>query len=275
MIYVFSIPYPQGFDKNEFSGLFAAIEMEGLEEKEHGIDLYISEEQLEDGERFLREMEMQFGISYQKSELEQRNWNEQWESGFQPLQLDDFVLVRTTFHPENKTVRYQVIIEPKMSFGTGHHPTTAQMMQCMRLLDMHGKRVLDCGSGTGILAILAEKMGARSCVALDNDTWCFQNCLENILLNNCSVVHPELGTLDAVKDFRFDCILANIHRNFLLEYMHELASVLTLGGNLVVSGFYAEDSKAILAKALEHHLIANYHSSQNNWDCIVLQKTTL
>jgi ribosomal protein L11 methyltransferase len=146
------------------------------------------------------------------------------------------------------------------------------MMKNMRLLDFKGKSILDCGSGTGILAILAEQMGASSCIALDNDTWCYENCKENIALNASKVVTPVLGVIDQYKGERFDGILANIHRNFLVEYMEALAMCLNVGGYLLVSGFYSEDAKRILDKALEYNLIATYRTTSNNWDAIVLQK---
>ena len=265
-------PFENSIDKDEFVGLFAAIDIEGLEEKEEEVCIYIAEENKAEAEQIIKEICEQHQTSFTISELENKNWNEKWESSFQPILIDDFVLVRATFHPKNTGVQHEIIIEPKMSFGTGHHPTTSQMMQNMRLVDFKDKTVLDCGSGTGILAILAEKLGAKNCIALDNDEWCFENCKENIVLNNSKNIQPELGDLSKVKDQTFDIILANIHRNFLVEYMQSLAAHLNKDGILFVSGFYAEDAKIILDKALEHHLIANFHTTQNNWACIVLQK---
>jgi ribosomal protein L11 methyltransferase len=159
-----------------------------------------------------------------------------------------------------------------MSFGTGHHPTTSQMMQHMRAVDFKNKTVLDCGSGTGILAILAEKLGAKKCIAVDNDVWCFENCKENIELNLCKNIQPALGDLDTVKNEKFDIVLANIHRNFLVEHMQTLAAITNENGFVFVSGFYEEDAKIILDKALEHNLIANYQTTQHNWACIVFHK---
>lgn len=272
MTYIYTIPYSTTIEKEDFVGLFFDIEHEGIEEKGETIEIYLSNEQQKEGEAFIQEICETYQTSFTKSELENKNWNEQWESSFQPILIDDFVLVRATFHPENKNVQHEIIIEPKMSFGTGHHPTTSQMMQNMRLLDFQNKKVLDCGSGTGILAILAEKLGAKHCVALDNDEWCYQNCIENIELNDCEKIQPEIGDLELVKEMQFDSILANIHRNFLIEHMHTLSAILTINGNLIVSGFYNEDVKLILDKSLEHNLIANYHTTQHNWACIVLQK---
>jgi len=265
-------PFENNIDKDEFVGLFAEIEIEGLEEKEEEVCIYIAEENKAEAEQIIKQICDQHQTTFVISELENKNWNEKWESSFQPILIDDFVLVRATFHPANTDVQHEIIIEPKMSFGTGHHPTTSQMMQNMRLVDFKNKTVLDCGSGTGILAILAEKLGSKSCIALDNDEWCFENCKENIQLNHTKNIQPELGDLEKVKDAKFDIILANIHRNFLVQHMHTLATLLNENGTLFVSGFYEEDAKIILNKALEHLLIANYHTTQNNWACIVFQK---
>ena len=265
-------PFENTIDKDEFVGLFAGIEMEGLEEKEDEICIYIAEDNITEAEQTIKEICEQQQTSFTISELENKNWNEKWESSFQPILIDDFVLVRATFHPVNTYVQHEIIIEPKMSFGTGHHPTTSQMMQHMRAIDFKNKSVLDCGSGTGILAILAEKLGAKNCIAVDNDIWCFENCKENIELNHCQKIQPVLGDLDTVKNEKYDIILANIHRNFLVEFMHTLSAITNENGFLLVSGFYEEDAKIILDKALECNLIANYHTTQHNWACIVFQK---
>ena len=266
-------PFENSIDKDEFVGLFAAIDIEGLEEKENEVCIYVAEENKEGAEQFIKEICEQHQTTYSISELENKNWNEKWESSFQPILIDDFAYVRATFHTANPEVKHEIIIEPKMSFGTGHHPTTSQMIQNMRLLDFKDKTVLDCGSGTGILAILAEKLGAKNCIALDNDEWCYQNCIENNELNNCESIQPEIGDMEQVNGKTFDIVLANIHRNFLVEHMHTLASILTPNGKLIVSGFYSEDVKLVSDKALDSNLIANYHTTQHNWDCIVFQKT--
>ena len=269
---IYTVEWKNEITVDEFSGFFADLNIEGTEENENSIKVYVLEENKTELEDYLNEIKNRFSITYTIDELENKNWNAQWESSFQPILIDDFVLVRATFHPENKNVLHEIIIEPKMSFGTGHHPTTSQMMQNMRLVDFKNKIVLDCGSGTGILAILAEKSGAKHCIALDNDEWCFENCKENIQLNHSKNIQPEIGDLENVKDAAFDIILANIHRNFLVEHMHTLSSLLNTNGFLFVSGFYSDDAKIILDKSLEHNLISNYCTTQNNWACIVFQK---
>lgn len=265
-------PFENSIDKDEFTGLFAEIEMEGLEEKETEVCIYVDEANKATAEEIIKEICEAHQTSFTVSTLENKNWNEQWESTFQPILIDDFVYVRATFHEANKKVQHEIIIEPKMSFGTGHHPTTSQMMSNMHLLNFKNKRVLDIGSGTGILAFLAEKLGAAEIIAIDNDEWCYNNCIENIALNNSKKVKPEIGDLELVKNSIFDCILANIHRNFLVQYMQQLSALLANNGYLLVSGFYSEDAYLILDAALEHNLIANYQTANNNWCCIVLQK---
>jgi ribosomal protein L11 methyltransferase len=269
---IYTIVWKNEITADEFSGFFADLSIEGTEEIENGIKVYVLEENKTELEDFLNEIKNRFSVTYTIDELENKNWNAQWESSFQPILIENYVLVRATFHPGNKNVQHEIIIEPKMSFGTGHHPTTSQMMQNMRLADFKNKTVLDCGSGTGILAILAEKSGAGHCIALDNDEWCFENCKENIQLNHSKNIQPEIGDLENVKEASFDIILANIHRNFLIEHMHTLSALLHTNGFLFVSGFYSEDAKIILDKSLEHNLISNYYTTQDNWACIVFQK---
>ncbi len=265
-------PFENCTDKDEFVGLFASIDIEGLEEKEEEVCLYITDENREEAEKIIDEICKEHQTNFTISELENKNWNEKWESDFQPILIEDFVLVRATFHPANTNVLHEIIIEPKMSFGTGHHPTTAQMMQNMRLVGFENKTVLDCGSGTGILAILAEKLGAKDCIALDNDEWCFENCKESIILNNSKNIEPKIGDLSVINNAKFDIILANIHRNFLVENMHLLSALLNDNGYLFVSGFYDDDTKIILDKALEQNLNSTYYTTQTNWACIVFKK---
>lgn len=269
---VYTITWKEALTPEELSGLFMDLPIEGVEEMERALKVYVAQENQEELEVFLQDLQEQMALQIACEELEHKNWNEQWESSFQPIQIENFVLVRATFHPASEAVLHEIVIEPKMSFGTGHHPTTAQMMQQMRHIDFLGKNVLDCGSGTGILAILAEKLGAASCLALDNDEWCFTNCEENIQLNATSNVQPQLGVIADLSGLQYDIILANIHRNFLVEFMGELAALLKEDGYLLVSGFYQEDSKAVLDAALEHHLIAQYETVQHNWACILLKK---
>lgn len=271
MIYVYTLTYPTKMDKDDFVGLFFALDNDGMEEKENEIDIYFNETQTTDCEIFIQSLCDDYKISFTKKILENKNWNEQWESSFQPINIDDFVQVRATFHEANVNVQHEIIIEPKMSFGTGHHATTAQMMQRMQQIDFTNKMVLDIGSGTGILAILAEKLGAKKCIAIDNDEWCYTNAIENISLNNANNIQVIFGDLSAVPNTKYDIILANIHRNFLVENMKSLCEILISDGYLLVSGFYNADEQLILETAQVNGLTANYRSVQENWSCIILK----
>jgi ribosomal protein L11 methyltransferase len=271
-VWVFSIPLREDMDAEEISGYFSGIDMEGLEENETELCIYLGDAQLARGEIDIRETCEQLQLTYTRSELEPKNWNEAWEKSFQPVLVDDLVYIRAGFHPRHPHAKYDILIDPKMSFGTGHHPTTFQVMQCMRLLPVPGARVLDCGSGTGILSILAELLGAREVTALDHDDWCYQNIQENIELNQAKNIRPVWGELSALPDTGFDLILANIHRNYLLENMSLLTEKLVKKGKIGMSGFYGSDAFVILQKALDHNLIAHYYSEQHNWACVILEK---
>jgi ribosomal protein L11 methyltransferase len=271
-VWVFSIQLHEDMDAEEISGYFSGIDMEGLEVKESELCIYLDDAQLAPGEIYIHETCEQLQLTYTRSELEQKNWNETWEKSFQPVLVDDLVYIRAGFHPVHPSAKYDIIIDPKMSFGTGHHPTTFQVMQCMHLLPFQDARVLDCGSGTGILSILAVLLGAADVIALDHDDWCYKNVQENIQLNHTGNIRPVLGELSSLPDTGFDLILANIHRNYLLEHMSLLSEKLVKKGKIIMSGFYGSDAFVILQKALDYNLIACYYSEQHNWACVVLEK---
>jgi ribosomal protein L11 methyltransferase len=249
--------------------LFFDLGAEGVEENEQEIKVYFPNE-------IINRPNFSTNISnicgdFTIDELPKTNWNETWESNFKPIFVDGTVQIRASFHPIEPNFKYNIIIDPKMSFGTGHHATTYQMIKAMSLLNFEGKQVFDCGSGTGILAILAEKMGASHVLALDNDKWCFENCTENIVLNNCIVTVPMIGEINQVDDL-YDIILANINRNFLLQHLGTLAQKLKPNAYLIISGFFESEMKMLLDEALEQELIANNHFCKDNWACILLQK---
>jgi len=167
----------------------SAIGYEGFEESDAGLKAYIPEANYSEIE--LDNLVNQYQFIYSKSIIKKQNWNEVWESNFEPVQVDDFVGVRAGFHPPFKNVAHEIVITPKMSFGTGHHATTYSVMQMMRSLDCTGRSVLDFGTGTGILAILAEKLGATKILAVDNDDWCIKNASENTSINECQYIDIE------------------------------------------------------------------------------------
>lgn len=205
-----------------------------------------------------------FDISWTSKEIEQQNWNAEWEKNFHPIRVGDGCMVRAPFHAKEE-VTYDIVIEPKMSFGTGHHETTYMMLQHILNTDFEGKSVLDMGCGTGVLAILAKMKGARSADAIDIDEWCYLNSLENVERNNCADIQVFQGDSSLLKDKKYDIILANINRNILLEDIPIYANSLNKGGALFLSGFYLEDLDAISSKCAAHGLEFEKNLEKNRW----------
>lgn len=246
---------------------------ESFVETEDGVQAYIqkslwSEDVLENIAIFSNE---NFQISYTFTEIPSVNWNEEWEKNFQPILIEDKCAVRATFHEPTHT-EYEIIIDPKMSFGTGHHQTTFLMLKTLLNMDFTDKKVLDMGCGTGILAILTAMRGAKDILAVDIDEWCYQNAQENILLNNFPFIKIKLGDVSVIKEQYFDCIIANINRNILLEDIPHYVSQLNSGGDLLVSGFYEEDVPQITKKSEECGLVFIQKSEKENWVVLHFQK---
>src|SRR6476661_5603092 len=209
------------------------IGFEGFEEGESFLSAYIDQEALNEIE--LKNLVSSHDLTYSKNLIEQKNWNEEWEKNFEPVIIDDFVTIRAEFHKPIKNVEHEIIITPKMSFGTGHHATTYMMIQQMRNIDFKNKSVFDFGTGTGVLAIIAEKLGAAKIIAIDNDEWSISNANENIERNNCKNIQLLLSDSPLVSN-RFDVILANINKNVILQYLEVLSNLLIENGQLLVSG---------------------------------------
>ncbi|WP_431161073.1 50S ribosomal protein L11 methyltransferase [Flagellimonas beolgyonensis] len=205
-----------------------------------------------------------FEITWTSKEIEQQNWNAEWEKNFHPIRVGDGCMVRAPFHAKEE-VTYDIVIEPKMSFGTGHHETTYMMLQHILNTDFEGKSVLDMGCGTGVLAILAKMKGARSADAIDIDEWCYLNSLENVERNNCADIQVFQGDSSLLKDKKYDIILANINRNILLEDIPIYANSLNKGGALFLSGFYLKDLDAISSKCAAHGLEFEKNLEKNRW----------
>ncbi|MBZ4187960.1 50S ribosomal protein L11 methyltransferase [Niabella beijingensis] len=215
----------------------------------------------------LDDVARQLHVAYEAEELEAENWNALWESNFEPVVVDDFVAVRASFHPHFENVAHEILINPKMSFGTGHHATTWLMMQQMRSIGFAGARVFDFGTGTGILAILAEKLGAAEVIATDIDEWSIVNAQENTALNGCSGIGLiQSGT--ALQGGGFNVILANINKNVLLETIPQLREQLVAGGVLLLSGLLEEDAPEIVECAVDCGLGFDGKYLRNNWLCI-------
>jgi ribosomal protein L11 methyltransferase len=197
-------------------------------------------------------------------EIPYQNWNVIWESNFEPVQVDNFVGIRAGFHQAIEGVIHEIVITPKMSFGTGHHATTYLVMKAMRDLDFKEKTVLDFGSGTGILAILAEKLGAKSVLAIDNDDWCIENSIENLGINQTKVIRVEKADSAALLD-QFDLILANINKHIILENMENLGKVLAKDGTILLSGLLVEDEADILAACINNGWKHLFTHVRNGW----------
>ncbi|MBZ9632633.1 50S ribosomal protein L11 methyltransferase [Salegentibacter sp. LM13S] len=242
---------------------------ESFVEEEDGITAYIPAEEYEDdllaGVHILQSEEFQ--ITYSKGEIEQVNWNEEWEKNFSPIMVDDICSVRAPFHPEPDT-EFDIVIEPKMSFGTGHHATTHMMIQHILKNDWNDKAVLDMGCGTGVLAILASMKGAKFVDAIDIDNWCYQNTLENVDRNECDNINVEEGGAELLQDRKYDMILANINRNILLRDLPIYKNCLNKDGNLFLSGFYEEDIPIIKEACKKLDLEYNNHVERSNWVAI-------
>lgn len=203
-------------------------------------------------------------ISYSVSQIQQQNWNELWEKNFEPMQIGD-VYIRAPFHDSRPGVKHELIIEPKMSFGTGHHATTSLMILEMLKTDFQGKTVLDMGCGTSLLAILASKLGAKKILAIDIDDWAVENSIENCARNNVHNVETIKGDASSLKGLHFDIILANINRNVLLEDMPAYANVLPAGGLILFSGFYESDMEAIQNSAAANGFQFLNSDAMNQW----------
>ena len=214
----------------------------------------------------------EFDIEYQYNEVAQTNWNAEWEKNFEPIQVEDTVSVRAPFH-ENPNLQYDIVIEPKMSFGTGHHETTHMMIQHLLQLDLENKKVLDMGCGTGILAIFAEMKGAKPTDAIDIDNWCYLNSIENVSRNNCNHISVYEGDSSLLVDQKYDVIIANINRNILLMDMEIYTNCLKENAVLLLSGFYKEDIPVIDAEVVTYGLKLETVIERNNWVALKYQKT--
>jgi len=197
--------------------------------------------------------------------LEDKNWNEIWESNYEPVLIDGKCLIRAPFHHNLPQAAYELVIEPKMSFGTAHHETTSQMIQMLLQLNVRGLSLLDMGCGTGVLAILAHKMGAMPVVAIDNDVWAYNNAKENVHLNQTDDIQVELGNASCLGNRTFDVILANINRNILLQDIPSYAKALKHQSQILLSGFYVADLDIIQKATTVSSLQLVRYISDNEW----------
>lgn len=243
-----------------------ALGFESFTENDKGLIAYIQKKDWKSG--ILDEVQLlqsdEVEITFEIEEIEQVNWNSEWEKNFEAIQVDKLVSIRAPFH-ENPHLKYDIIIEPKMSFGTGHHETTHLMIQHLIDLNLKDKTVLDMGCGTGILAIFAEMKGAIQLDAIDIDNWCYENSLENVQRNKCANIQVFEGDASLIKNKKYDLIIANINRNILLKDIGKYAKSLNPKGTLILSGFYLEDIPIINDVAQKNQLQLEKQLEKNNW----------
>jgi len=246
---------------------------ESFVETEEGVTAYIQKEEW--NEAILDDIQIlnseEFEITFTSEEIEQTNWNEEWEKNFNPIIVDNQCSVRAPFHEKPNTT-YDIIIEPKMSFGTGHHETTHMMIQHILKTEFTDKSVLDMGCGTGVLAILAEMKGAKPIDAIDYDNWCYLNSLENVERNNSKHITVLEGDASLLPGKHYDVVIANINRNILLNDMATYADTLNENGILFLSGFYNDDIPIIEAECNKQGLKHVETLERNNWVALKFQK---
>lgn len=260
--------------KDMFMELLGTIGFDSFMDTDEGFDAYCQEPSLDETElNEILQMEQFANIKLLKKELiPDQDWNATWEASYEPVIINEFCRIRAPFHQVEGSYKYDLVIEPKMSFGTAHHETTSQIIELMLQSDFTGLNLLDMGSGTGVLAILAKKLGSATTVAIDNDEWAYRNALDNIRLNDENEIIVELGDANSLNDRRFDVILANINRNILLRDMKEYVKCLVDGGKIFFSGFYEEDLVLITKEAERLGLKYVNHVTKNNWTAAVFVK---
>lgn len=246
---------------------------DSFQEHENGISAYVDSKI--SSEIDLKDIQIlntgEFKISFEITSVEKQNWNIKWESNFEPIYVDNICCVRAPFHPKSD-YKYDLVIEPKMSFGTGHHETTSMMISFILANEFTNSYVCDIGSGTGVLAILAEQRGANKIDAIDIDNWCYLNSLENIERNNSKNINVYEGEVEKLKNLRYDSIFANINLNVLLNDISTYAKMLNKNGVLYVSGFYKKDINKIEQEAKNSSLKLIETKQKNDWVSLKLSK---
>jgi len=255
------------YQQEELIAMFDDYSATGFEQTDDKLMAYF----VEDG--FIEDEVVKIleGYNYTISEIEETNWNEEWERNFHPVIVDDFCAVRAHFHEPISNVKHEIIITPKMSFGTGHHATTYMMMEQMKDLHFTNKKVFDFGTGTGILAIVAKKLGAATITAIDIDEWSIENAKENFERNNCSMIDVHLST--TIPSQQFDIIVANINRNVILQYLPQLKEALMPEGRLLLSGLLVQDEKDIRNAGHSHNLKLKKIKERSGWVSLLFINT--
>jgi ribosomal protein L11 methyltransferase len=265
---VFIIVSDQDYHQDLLIAALGEIGFDTFEETDFGFKAYIISDKLDEEQMMtvLKPFHEEFSFSYDVNLITQKNWNEVWESNFEPIQIKDQVYVRANFHQPKPEFKYEIVIDPKMAFGTGHHQTTAMIMEYLLETDLKDKNVLDMGCGTGILAILASKLGANKLVAIDNDQVCYESTIENSAINHCINIRPLCGSQESIPNDLYDVILANINRNILVDQMEYYSRVLKLDGEIFFSGFYEDpDLKMVETEAAKFGLKYISHKKTDLW----------
>lgn len=254
------------------TALLADLGFDSFSQNETGVDAYILSEL--DNEKAVKELEFDdFTFSYIRTEIPKTNWNEEWEKNFNPVYVEDLVCIRAHFHPKAENIKHDIVITPKMSFGTGHHDTTWLMSKTMFSLDFKNTAVLDMGCGTGILVILAEQLGATKLLGIDIDDWSIENSIENASINDASDIEFKKGDASLLpKTESFEIILANINKNVLKQDMAAYFNCLKKNGHLLLSGFFTTDIEELkqLAISIGFTFVESYN--KNEWAVIKLKK---
>ena len=256
-------------DADIIIALLADAPFDTFEETETGLNAYLPDKAgLAEAEALLSDLQEQFGFTWEKHFLPGQNWNEIWESNFQPVIVGEFCAVRADFHEPIAGVQHELVINPKMAFGTGHHETTWQCIAALEHLPVLGANLLDYGCGTGILAILAARLGAAAVEAIDIEEESYRNTLENSQLNNTPQVTARCGTLPDVQGSDFDGILANINRNVILDSLPTLSNLCKKGGWLLLSGILLEDEPIIVETSAANGFSLERKTQRGNWLCL-------
>ena len=252
----------------------AEIGYESFVETEKGIQAYI--QSVDFHEKQLKTLPIlrnkEFTVEFQITQIEEQNWNETWEKNFEPILVNNRCYVKAPFHPAIHAMEFSIEIEPKMSFGTGHHETTHLMIEKLLELDLTNKAVLDMGCGTGVLAILSVMKGAAPVMAIDIDEWAYQNTIENVTRNNTHLIQVLKGGAELLTSNQFNIVIANINRNILLNDLNKYAESLISGGEMLLSGFFSSDKEALSYEAQKYGMTIVDEQSKNDWTLLHLKK---
>ena len=245
---------------------FNEVGFESFSEDEHNLKAYIQEDKLvlKDVEGILNSIKKLTNISYKIKKIKQENWNEKWESNYFPVIINDICAIRAPFH-KKINCKYELIIMPKMSFGTGHHETTELMIKQILNLNFKNKNVLDVGCGTGVLSILASKLSANQVTGIDTDDWAFQNSIDNSKLNNVDDIHFVHGDVHSITKNKYDYIFANINLNTIIDQLLTYINLITSKGSILISGFYEENEEIILTLVKKLKLKVVTKKNKNKW----------